>query len=336
MDLNSNWLGLPLKNPFVPSASPLSRSLDASKQLEDAGAAAIVMYSLFEEAVRAEEEGMTRFLHHQETGSAEASSYLPSHQDFPGELDRYLEQIAALKATLEIPVIASLNGVTAGGWMKHATEIADAGADALELNAYYVAGDVWEEGHHVEQRYVTVLKELREQVSIPINMKLSPFFSSIGNMVKKLEAAGVSGVSLFNRFYQPDIQIDGMRLQHALTPTRSSDALLAMRWVALLHGRVKCSIGATGGIYTAEDAIKLLLAGADAVHLCHALLQKGPGHLTTLISELGDWMEQQGFEQLDEFRGRMSQASVQDPSEYERLNYIRVLQSYDSPDGVWR
>lgn len=336
MDLNSNWLGLPIKNPFVPSASPLSRSLDASKQLEDAGAAAIVMYSLFEEAVRAEEEGMTRFLHHQETGSAEANSYLPSHQDFPGELDRYLEQIAALKATLEIPVIASLNGVTAGGWMKHATEIADAGADALELNAYYVAGDVWEEGHYVEQRYVTVLKELREQVSIPINMKLSPFFSSIGNMVKKLEAAGVSGVSLFNRFYQPDIQIDGMRLQHALTPTRSSDALLAMRWVAILHGRVECSIGATGGIYTAEDAIKLLLAGADAVHLCHALLQKGPGHLTTLISELGDWMEQQGFEQLDEFRGRMSQASVQDPAEYERLNYIRVLQSYGSPDGVWR
>ena len=336
MDLTTQWLGLTLKNPFVPSASPLSRSLGAARQLEDAGAAAIVMFSLFEEAVRAEEEGMTRFLHHQETGHAEANSYLPAHHDFPGELDRYLEQVAALKATLEIPVIASLNGVTTGGWMKHATEIVDAGADALELNAYYVAGDVWEEGQQVEQRYLAVLSKLREQISIPINMKLSPFFSSIGNMVKKLEAAGVSGVSLFNRFYQPDIQVDGMRLQHALTPTRSSDALLAMRWTAILHGRVDCSIGATGGIHTAEDAIKLLLAGADVVHLCHALLQKGPGHLENLIAGLGEWMEQQGFETLDELRGRMSQASVPDPSDYERLNYIRVLQSFGSPGGVWR
>jgi len=336
MDLTSNWLGMSLKNPFVPSASPLSRSIDSARRLEDAGAAAIVMYSLFEEAVRAEEEGMTRFLHHQETGNAEASSYLPAHQDFPGELDRYLEQVASLKASLEIPVVASLNGVTAGGWMKHATEIADAGADALELNIYYVAGDAWEEGREVEQRYITVLKGLGEQVSIPINMKLSPFFSSIGNMVKKLESAGAAGVSLFNRFYQPDIQVDGMRLQHTLTPTRSSDTLLAMRWVAMLYGRVDCSIGATGGIYTAEDAIKVLLAGADVVHLCHALLQKGPQHLTTLITELGEWMEQQGFEQIGDLRGRLSQISVQDPSDYERLNYIQVLQSYGSPDGVWR
>jgi len=336
MDLTSNWLGMSLKNPFVPSASPLSRSLDSARQLEDAGAAAIIMYSLFEEAVRAEEEGMTRFLHHQETGNAEASSYLPAHQDFPGELDRYLEQVASLKATLEIPVVASLNGVTAGGWMKHAKEVADAGADALELNTYYVAGDLGEEGQDVEQRYLTVLEELRKQISIPINMKLSPFFSSIGNMVMKLQGAGAAGVSLFNRFYQPDIQIDGMHLQHTLTPTRSSDALLAMRWAAMLHGRVDCSIGATGGIHTAEDATKVLLAGADVVHLCHALLQKGPKHLTTLITELAEWMEQLGFEELSDLRGRLSQISVQDPSDYERLNYIRVLQSYGSPGGVWR
>jgi dihydroorotate dehydrogenase (fumarate) len=336
MNLTTKWLGLELKNPFVPSASPLSRSLDAAKRLEDAGAAAIVMYSLFEEAVRAEEEGMARFLHEQDTGHAEANSYLPSHQDFPGELDRYLEQVAAMKASLEIPVVASLNGVTASGWMTHAKEVADAGADALELNAYYVAGDIWEEGHYVEQLYITLLKELREHVSLPINMKLSPFFSSIGNMVKKLESAGVSGVSLFNRFYQPDIHIDGMRLQHALTPTRSSDALLAMRWMAILHGRVECSLGATGGIYTAEDAIKLLLAGTDVVHLCHVLLQQGPDALGGIIDGVGEWMEQQGFEQLADFRGRLSQVSVQDPSEYERLNYVRVLGSYASPDGVWR
>lgn len=336
MHLTTNWLGLELKNPFVPSASPLSRSLDAAKRLEDAGASAIVMYSLFEEAVRAEEEGMARFLHEQDTGHAEAGSYLPSHQDFPGELDRYLEQVASLKASLEIPVVASLNGVTASGWMTHAKEIVDAGADALELNAYYVAGDVWEEGHYVEQRYITLLKELREHIAIPINMKLSPFFSSVGNMVKKLEAAGVNGVSLFNRFFQPDIQIDGMRLQHALTPSQSSDALLAMRWMAILHGRVECSLGATGGIYTHEDAIKLLLAGTDVVHLCHVLLQEGPDALTGLLRDVSTWMEQQGFEQLSDFRGRMSQISVLDPSEYERLNYIRVLDGYSSPDGVWR
>ena len=336
MNLTTSWLGLNLDNPFVPSASPLSRSLDSAKQLEDAGAGAIVMYSLFEEAVRAEEEGMTRFLHHQETGHAEADSYLPSHQDFPGELDRYLEQVAALKATLSIPVVASLNGVTASGWMQHAREIADAGADALELNAYYVAGDIWEEGHYVEQRYITLLKELREQVAIPINMKLSPFFSSIGNMVKKLEAAGAAGVSLFNRFYQPDIDVDGMRLKHTLAPTKSVDALLAMRWVAILHGRTECSLGGTGGVHTGADAIKLLLAGTDVVHLCHALLQQGPDLLGRMRSELEAWMEQQGFEQLSDFRGRMSQISVLDPSDYERLNYIRVLDSYSGGDGVWR
>jgi len=220
------------------------------------------MYSLFEEAVRADDERMGDIPDHQATAHAEADSYLPFQQDFPGELDLYLEQVASLKATLEIPVIASLNGITASGWIKHAREVADAGADALELNSYYIAGDVWEESQYVEQRYLTVLKALREQVSIPINMKLSPQFSSVGNMVKKLEQAGASGVSLFNRFYQPDIDIDNMRLQHTLTPSHSADALLAMHWTAMLHGRVDCSIGATGGIHLAEDAIKVLLSVA--------------------------------------------------------------------------
>ena len=336
MQLTTNWLGLTLKNPLVPSASPLSRSLDMAKRLEDAGAAAIIMYSLFEEAVRAEEEGMTRFLHHQETGSAEADSYLPAHQDFPGELDRYLEQIVALKASLDIPLVASLNGVTASGWIGHATEIADAGADALELNAYYIAADVDEDGHQVEQRYVTLLRELLSKVSIPINMKLSPFFSSVGNLIRQLETTGVAGVSLFNRFYQPDIQVDSLRLQHTLTPTRSSDALLAMRWAALLYGRISCSIGTTGGVHGTEDALKMLLAGADVVHLCHGLLQQGPGLLRRILDKLDEWMEQQGFESLDEVRGRLSHASVSNPAAYERLNYIEVLQHYTSPDGVWR
>jgi dihydroorotate dehydrogenase (fumarate) len=336
MNLTTQWLGLTLKNPFVPSSSPMSRSLDAVKQLEDAGASAIVMYSLFEEAVQAEEEGLTSFLHHQETGHAEADGFLPDHADFPGELDRYLEQIAALKATVDMPVVASLNGVTASGWMTHAKEIADAGAAALELNAYYVAGDIWEEGHYVEQRYITLLNELRTQIDIPINMKLSMFFSSVGNLVKKLEGAGVAGVTLFNRFYHPDIDIEGMRLKHTLTPTVSSDALVAMRWMAMLHGRVDCSLGATGGVHSAEDAIKLLLAGADVVHLCHALLQNGPQHLERVITEVGEWMERQGLDSVDDFRGRMSQSAVLDPSEYERLNYIRVIEAHGGAKGVWR
>lgn len=336
VDLATEYLGLKLSNPLVPSSSPLTGDAATARRLEDAGAAAIVMPSLFEEEVRQSEESVARFLHEQAIGFGEADSFLPIPEECSTPLDEYLELLSALKASLDIPVIASLNGVTAGGWMNHATEIADAGADALELNAYYVAGDVWEEGHYVEQRYITLLHELREHVQIPINMKISPFFSSIGNLVKKLEATGLAGVTLFNRFFQPDIDIDGMRLTHTLTPTRSSDALLAMRWIAILHGRVECSLGATGGVHNADDAIKLLLAGADVVHLCHALLQHGSQHLGKLIGDVSEWMERQGFERIEDFRGRMSQSSVLDPSEYERLNYIRVIEGHNTPDGVWR
>ena len=335
MDLKTEWLGLSLKNPFVPSASPLSRSLDAARQLEDAGASALVMYSLFEESVRAEEEGMVRFLHQQDHGHAEADGFLPDYVDFPGELDRYLEQVAALKASLDIPIVASLNGVTASGWLEHAREIRDAGADALELNAYYIAADIWEEGQYVEQRYVTLLKALREEIDLPINMKLSPWFSSVGHMVKCLETAGVSGVSLFNRFYQPDINVDAMRLQHSLHASDSADALLAMRWVAILYDRVGCSLSATGGVHSADDVIKLLLAGADVVHLCTALLQRGPGYLGQVVEGVQEWMETQGFGALSEFRGRLSQISVQDPAEFERLNYIQTLNEYRAKPGVW-
>lgn len=335
MDLKTNWLGLDLKNPFVPSASPLSRSLDAAKQLEDNGAAALIMYSLFEEAIRAEEEGMVRFLHHQDHGHAEADGFLPEHADFPGELDRYLEQISSLKATLDIPVIASLNGINNDGWLEHAKEIRDAGADALELNVYYVASNLWEDSRDVEYRYVDLLETLKEEIDLPINMKLSPYFSSFGHMVKLLEQAGVNGISMFNRFYQPDINVQAMRLQHSLHPSNSNDALLAMRWIAMLYGRVDCSLGATGGIHTSDDALKLLLAGADVVHLCAALLQKGPEHLSTVIKGVEEWMEEQNFESIDDFRGRVSQSAVVDTSAFERVNYIQVLDSYSFKSGVW-
>jgi dihydroorotate dehydrogenase (fumarate) len=282
-----------------------------ARRLEDAGAAAIVMHSLFEESVEA---------------AVDIAS--PDPRDFPGELDRYLEQMAALKASLEIPVVASLNGVTDAGWLEHAREIQDAGADALELNAYYIARAPWEECEQVEQRHVDLLHHLRETVGIPINVKLSPFFSSIGHMVKRMENAGAAGVALFNRFYQPDIDIDSLRLRNTLHPSTSTDSLLAMRWIAMLHRRVNCSLGATGGIHSGEDAVKLLLAGADVIHLCSALLQHGPEQLTRILGFIETWMARHAFDSIDAIRGRLSQLKINDPSMHERASYIQVLDSY--------
>jgi dihydroorotate dehydrogenase (fumarate) len=334
MDLTTTYLGMTLKNPLVPSASPLSRSIDDARRMEDAGAAAIIMYSLFEEAVTDEEETMVRFLHHQDTGFAEASSFLPDHYDFSNGQERYLENLRALKAALDIPVIASLNGTTPGGWISHAKEMQQAGADAVELNVYHVAADIDINGSEIEQRYLELLSQVKLQVSIPINMKLSPAFSSVANMVKRLELAGAHGVSLFNRFYQPDINIDNLRLTSSLHTSNSTEALLAMRWIAILRGRTDLSLGATGGVHTPEDAIKLLLAGSDVVHLCSLLLEQGPSAIADILKGIETWMEEKGFESVDEFRGQMSQASVADPSEFERVNYVHILDSFSLSSGV--
>ncbi len=336
MDLTTKYLGLDLKNPLVPSASPLTRSIAMARELEDNGAAAVIMWSLFEEAVTAESESMVRFLHHQDTGFGEAEGgFLPAWSDFANGLDLYLENVRRLKESLAIPVIASLNGVTPSGWIGAAKDLQQAGADALELNVYYIAGDIGQTGAQVEERYLSLLRELRGQVTLPINMKLSPSFSSLGNTIKQMAAAGANGVALFNRFYQPDINIDGMRLQPSLQPSTSADALLAMRWIAILYGRIDgLSLGATGGIHTPEDAIKLLLAGADVVHLCSSLLARGPGHLAHILSGLTDWMDEQGFESLGDFRGRVSALVVPNPAEFERANYVNILDSYSFSAGV--
>ncbi|MET0068338.1 MAG: dihydroorotate dehydrogenase-like protein [Candidatus Thiodiazotropha sp.] len=334
MDLTTDYLGMRLTNPLVPSASPLSRSIDDVRRLEDAGASAVIMYSLFEEAVTAEEETMVRFLHHQDTGFAEADGFLPDHYDFSNGQERYLENLRALKEAVDIPVIASLNGTTPGGWITHATEMQQAGADALELNIYQVAADMQVDGAEIEQRYVEILTQLKQQVSLPINMKLSPAFSALANMAKRLESAGASGVSLFNRFYQPDINIHNMRLSSTLHTSSSAETLLAMRWIAILHGRTRLSLGATGGVHTDEDVIKLLLAGADVVHVCSLLLEQGAGAIRPLLQGLENWMEEQGFETLEEVRGRLSQIGVADPSEFERVNYVHILDSYNTAPGV--
>lgn len=336
MDLTSRYLGLDIKTPLVPSASPLSKSVALARELEDNGAGAIIMWSLFEEAIVTESESMVRFLHHQEIGFAEADDgFLPAWHDFDSGLDLYLDNIRQLKEALDIPVIASLNGVTPSGWLRHARELEQAGADALELNVYYVAADISHTGAEVENRYLTLLRELRGHIAIPINMKLSPSFSSVGNMVTQMAAAGANGAALFNRFYQPDINIDSLRLQPSLHPSTSADALLAMRWIAILHGRIDdFSLGATGGIHNPEDAIKLLLAGADVVHLCSTLLAKGPAYLKHIQEGITDWMEEQGFESVADFRGRLSALAVPDPAEFERANYVNILDSYSFSPGV--
>ena len=331
VDLSTEYIGLKLSNPLVPSASPLSHSIDSARLLEDSGAAAIVMYSLFEEDLRQEEESTASFLINQDIGHGEADSFLPFFDQYQHGLDRYLEHLAALKKALKIPVIASLNGISLDGWVTHGEMLEQAGADALELNVYYIATDFNESSNGVESRYVELLRELRCKVSIPITMKLSPYFSSLPAFVRLLEREGVDGISLFNRFYQPDIDPDNMLVIPKLQLSTSADALLAMRWIALLYRRTGISLAATGGVHTSKDVVKMLMAGADVTHLCSTLLIHGPEHLKTIKDGLIDWMEQNEYASIQEFRGRLSEQFCESPDIYERANYIAVLNSYSSP-----
>ncbi len=335
-DLRTRYLGLELSSPLVPSASPLSRDLDAARRLEDAGAAAIVMYSLFEEELRQEEEQMLRFLHDQGIGHAEAQSFLPQPDIYFSGLEQYLNQLTQLKASLSIPVIASLNGISLSGWVAHGRELEAAGADALELNVYYVAANIEESGESVENRYVELVRELCTQVKIPITVKLSAQFSAIAHMVQRLEQAGAAGVVLFNRFYQPDIDLETLKITPCLQLSTSAEARLAMRWIAILHGRVQLSLAATGGIHTGEDALKMLLAGADVTHLCSALLKHGPEHLGVIKRELNDWLDAHEYDSVAQLKGSMSYQHAADPAAFERVNYLHVLDSYKPPPGVLR
>ena len=337
MDLRSHYLGLELKSPLVPSASPLSRNMDTVRQLEDSGAAAIVMYSLFEEELKASEIRHQSLLAQQDIGHSEATHHLPlqRHQD-GNVLDNYLEQIRRIKESLSIPVIASLNGVSLDGWVTNGKLLAEAGADALELNTYTVAADPSIDSHEMEERYLALLTELRSCVSLPITVKLSPFFSSLGHFVKQLEVAGANGVSLFNRFYQPDIDIDSLRVSATMHLSRSDDSLLAMRWLGILHGRVNVSLAATGGIHTHEDAIKMILAGADITHLCSVLLRHGPRHLQRIHNGMVNWLTDSPYETLEQARGVLSHRQMSNPAAYERASYVEMLSEYQLNRGNWR
>lgn len=327
MNLETTYLGMKLKNPLVPSASPLSRDLDMARRLEDAGASALVMYSLFEEEVLAEEENLEQIMGFQDIGHGEADSYLPMHHGYKTQLEEYLEQVAALKQALDIPVIASLNGTTDGGWVEHAHELEEAGADALELNVYFIPA-MQETAEGIEQRYVDILEHLKSSVKLPITVKLSPYFSSLGNLVQRLEGAGAQGVALFNRFYQPDLDLDTLEINPVMHLSRPYESLLRMHWIARLCGRVDLSLAATGGIHGAEQVSKMLLAGANVTHLCSVLLQQGPEVIETILKELCQWMEEKEYSSVEQLTGSVCQIHAPDPEAYDRANYLKVLKHW--------
>jgi dihydroorotate dehydrogenase (fumarate) len=335
IDLSTDYLGLKLKNPLVPSASPLSKHLDTALRLEDAGAAALVMYSLFEEELQSEEAMLDRFMLHAELGHGEANGFLPVHGEFMGGLDRYLEQLRRLKERLEIPIVASLNGVTRSGWVELGKAMQEAGADALELNVYHVAADMTAAADSVEARYLDLLFGLRQTVSLPIVMKLSPYFSSLPYFVKQLELSGAKGVAMFNRFYQPDIDLETRTLVHGLNLSTVDEALLRIRWLAILRGRVNLTLAASGGVHGHEEAMKMLLAGADVVHLCSCLLQRGPEYLGEILTGMRTWMTNHEYESVVQLKGSMSQQHLPDPAAMERSGYVQVIKAFEVPKGVW-
>ncbi|WP_457675499.1 dihydroorotate dehydrogenase-like protein [Thiolapillus sp.] len=326
MNLETTYLGMTLKNPLVPSASPLSRDLDMAKRLEDAGAAALVMYSLFEEEVIAEEEQLTGLMDFQDLGHGEADSYLPLHPDYKTGLDEYLEQLQALKAALEIPVIASLNGATDSGWVEHGRELEQAGADALELNIYFLP-TAEDSAEVVEERYLNILRQLKGQVRIPVTVKLSPYFTSLGHFVRQLETAGADGVVLFNRFYQPDLDLDSLEVRPELHLSHPYESLLRMHWIGRLYDKVSLSLAATGGIHGAPEALKMLLTGASVVHQCAALLQRGPEALTQTLADMERWLEEKEYDSLLQAIGSVCQDRAVNREAWDRVNYIKTLRS---------
>jgi dihydroorotate dehydrogenase (fumarate) len=292
------------------------------------------MHSLFEEKIEEEDAKLARFIHHQALGHGEADSFHPIPDNYKSYEESYLEQLESLKSSLDIPIIASLNGTTPGGWVDYATSLQEAGADALELNVYYIPASCHEDGRQVEDRYVEILESLRQRISIPITMKLSSQFSSVMNVAKRFEEAGTNGLVLFNRFYQPDIDLETLEVVPKLELSTSEESLMRIRWIAILYGRVDCSLAITGGVHNAMDVLKALLAGADVTHLCSALLRHGPGHLAVILRTLEEWLEEREYESVKQLKGSISQRNATDSSAFLRSNYVRVLESYQPPPGV--
>ncbi len=328
MDLTTNYLGLKLRSPLVPSASPLSRETEDIKRMEDAGAGAVVLTSLFEEQIRQEAAELD---HHMAQGTesfAEALTYFPQVGDFRLGPDDYLEHVAKAKAAVKIPVIASLNGTSVGGWTDYSKKIQQAGADALELNIYYIPTDADLTGAEVEKTYIDIVKAVKACVTIPVAVKLSPFFSSMANMAKQIDDAGADGMVLFNRFYQPDIDLEKLEIEHSLLLSTPQARRLPLRWIAILYGRVKASLAATSGIHTPYDALKVLMAGADVAMLCSVLLRRGIPHIQSIEREMVQWLEEHEYESVTQLKGSLSQKNCPEPSSFERAQYMRVISTY--------
>ncbi len=333
-ELGINYLGLPLKNPLLPGASPLSKVLDSARHLEDAGAPAIVMYSLFEEQILAEERRYERFLENQDIGHGEATSFLPKQPGFKSSLEQYLEHLAGLKRSLDIPVFASLNGTSREGWLDFGKQLQQAGADALELNIYYVAADVNESAAEVEQRYLDVLTALKAEINIPVAVKITSQFSSPLNFVRRLQRAGADGVVIFNRFYQSDIDLADLSVAPTLTLSTPYEALLRVRWAAMIRGVTDVDLAVTGGFHEVDDIVKALLVGSNAVQLCSALLTHGPSRLAELLTAVDQWLDEHEYESVRQMQGSLSTRHAQDPVAFERGNYINDLNSFTPPPGV--
>jgi dihydroorotate dehydrogenase (fumarate) len=327
MKLDTTYMGLTLDSPIVPSASPLSQDIDKIKQMEDSGAGAVVLWSIFEEQVVHDHEELEYHMQHGRERFAESLDYFPPMQNYRLGLDDYVDHVAAAKQAVKMPVIASLNGISAGGWISYAKRIEEAGADAIELNVYYIPTDPELTAPDVEAVYLAVLEAVKDAVSIPVAMKLSPYFSAPAHTLKTL-GESADGLVLFNRFYQPDIDIDELDARAGLELSDSYDGRLPLRWIAIMYGHVNASLAATSGVHTGRDAAKMILAGADVVQMCSALLKNGVGHIKTVLSELVDVGKDKGYESIEQMRGVMSQQNCAEPAAFERANYMKALTEY--------
>ncbi len=328
MDLTTNYLGMTLKNPLVPSSSPLMRTLDNLRAMEDAGASAVVLHSLFEEQITQESHTLNHYLTQGVESHPEALSYFPEASDYrTGPVD-YLEHIQKAKKVLDIPVIASLNGVSTGGWVKYAKQIEEAGADALELNVYYIPTDPNLTGNEVEQIYMDVLTDVKTAVSLPITMKLNPYFSSMAHTARNLADAGADGLVLFNRFYQPDLDLENLEVVPNLKLSTSTELRLPLRWIAILYGQVNADLALTTGVHTVTDVLKGVAAGAAITMLASELLRNGIDRLEVLKMGVEEWLIENEYESLAQLQGSLSQINCAEPAAFERANYMRVLSSY--------
>ena len=329
MNLSTTYLGLKLRSPLVPSAAqPLTENVDNIKRMEDAGAAAVVLHSLFEEQLSLERREIFESMTQGTDSFAEALTYFPEPSEFHVGPEVYLQNIQKAKASVQIPIIASLNGSTAGGWVEYAQKIEKAGADAIELNIYWIPTDPSLTSIRIEDTYVDILRSVKEQVNIPVAVKLSPFFTNFANMARRLEAVGADGLTLFNRFYQPDMDLESLEVTPNILLSTPMAMRVPLRWIAILRDQVGLSLAATSGIHRATDAIKMLMAGADVTMMCSALLRHGVKQITTVENEIRAWMEEHDYESIEQLKGSMSQKNCPDPAAFERAQYMRAVSSY--------